>query len=137
MIELVLPLWVEVLASLLLLAGGGFAMVGAIGLVRLRDFAMRLHAPTKVSSLGIGLLLIASMLITTFGAGRVAVHELMITLFVFMTAPVAAHLLVRAALKLNPELRPPTVGADLTAPTATGAAQSPNHPAPDDRDTRG
>jgi len=118
-----LPIWVEVVVSLLLLTGGGFAMVGAIGLVRLRDFAMRLHAPTKVSTLGIGLLLIASMLVTAFGAGRIGVHELMITLFVFMTAPVAAHLLVRAALKLRPELRPPALGADLTSPGARATAR--------------
>jgi multicomponent K+:H+ antiporter subunit G len=100
-----LPLWVELSASVLLVAGGFFALVGTIGLVRLRDFVMRLHGPTKVSTLGIGLLLIASMLIMTFGGGRLAVHELLITLFVFMTAPISAHLLVRSALKMDPRLR--------------------------------
>jgi multicomponent K+:H+ antiporter subunit G len=99
-----LPFWVEVAASVLLVTGGFFALVGTIGLVRLRDFMMRLHGPTKVSTLGIGLLLIASMLVMTFG-GQLAVHELLITLFVFMTAPISAHLLVRAALKANPKLR--------------------------------
>jgi multicomponent K+:H+ antiporter subunit G len=93
-----------VAASVLLVTGGFFALVGTIGLVRLRDFMMRLHGPTKVSTLGIGLLLIASMLVMTFG-GQLAVHELLITLFVFMTAPISAHLLVRAALKANPKLR--------------------------------
>jgi multicomponent K+:H+ antiporter subunit G len=106
-----LPLWIEVPASLLLVAAGAFALIGTIGLVRLRDFAMRLHGPTKVSSLGIGLLLIASMIIMPFGGGRLGVHELMITLFVFMTAPISAHLLIRAGLKTQPDLRPPEPAA--------------------------
>lgn len=109
-----LPLWIEVPISLLLLAGGAFTLLGSIGLTRLRDFLMRVHAPTKVSTLGIGLLLIASMLLTLFGGGRIAVHELLITLFLFMTAPISAHLLVRAALKRRPELQPHPTGADPT-----------------------
>jgi multicomponent K+:H+ antiporter subunit G len=131
-----LPLWVEVLASLLLVAGGAFALVGTIGLVRLRDFAMRLHGPTKVSTLGIGLLLIASMLIVTFGAGRLAVHELMITLFLFLTAPIAAHLLIRSALKLRPDLRPPPPGGEAGG-SGSGAAAGPSDPGPGDGSVSG
>jgi multicomponent K+:H+ antiporter subunit G len=115
-----LPLWIEVPASLLLVFAGAFALVGTIGLVRLRDFAMRLHGPTKVSTLGIGLLLIASIIIMPFGGGRLGVHELMITLFLFMTAPIAAHLLIRAALRTQPDLRPPE--ADDPATGAPGDA---------------
>jgi multicomponent K+:H+ antiporter subunit G len=100
-----LPFWVEALASVLLVVGGFFALVGTLGLVRLRDFVMRLHGPTKVSTLGIGMLLIASMLLVIFGEGRFGIHELLITLFLFLTAPISAHLLVRAALKIDPSLR--------------------------------
>ena len=51
----------EALIALLLVVGGSFALVGAIGLVRFRDFFMRLHAPTKASTLGVGGVLVASM----------------------------------------------------------------------------
>ena len=101
-----IPLAVRLVASALLIGSGGFALVGAIGLVRLREFCMRLHAPTKASTLGVGCVLIASMLyFGATGAGRL--HELLITLFVFLTAPVSAHLLVKAAMRLDPRLAPP------------------------------
>lgn len=57
-----LPLWLEILLSVLLLIGSGlFALVGALGLLRFPDFYMRLHAPTKATTLGVGGLLLASM----------------------------------------------------------------------------
>ena len=92
---------IELLISAFVLSGAFFALVGSIGLARLPDFFTRLHAPTKATTLGIGSLLIASMLFfSTRGKGLV-LHELLITLFLFMTAPVSAHLLARAALHLS------------------------------------
>ena len=95
-----LPPWVQMLMALLLVVGGLFALVGAIGLLRFRDFYMRLHAPTKASTLGVGGVLLASMLVS-WGSGRMGLHELLITLFVFVTAPVSANLLALAALHLR------------------------------------
>lgn len=101
-----LPLWFDAAIALLLVAGAGFALVGSYGLAKLGDFLKRLHGPTKATTLGVGGVLIASMLF--FAArGEVSMHELLITLFLFLTAPVSAHLLVRAAMKLDPRLRPP------------------------------
>jgi multicomponent K+:H+ antiporter subunit G len=105
------PLWFEIAVSVLLVAGGAFALLGAIGLTRLRDFYMRLHAPTKASTLGVGGALLASMLYFGWTGQRVVIHELLITLFVFMTAPIAAHLMVKAALEREPQRRPPSPGA--------------------------
>ena len=79
---------IEVLASFLLLIAAFFALVGAIGLVRLPDFFMRLHAPTKATTLGVGGILLASMLLAL--KEGVVLHELLITLFLFVTAPVSA-----------------------------------------------
>lgn len=101
-----LPLWVDVLATVLVVVGVLFALVGSLGLAKLSDFLKRLHGPTKASTLGVGCVLIASMLYFA-GTGRPALHELLITLFVFLTAPVSAHLLVKAAMHLDPRLRPP------------------------------
>jgi multicomponent K+:H+ antiporter subunit G len=94
----------EAAIALLLVIGGSFSLVGAIGLARFRDFFMRLHAPTKASTLGVGGMLVASML-WHWGHGQWALRELLITLFLFVTAPISANLLAQAALHLRLESR--------------------------------
>ena len=101
-----LPMWADALAAVLLVIGAAFALVGSIGLARLSDFLKRLHGPSKATTLGVGCVLLASALVAGV-AGRASFHELLITVFLFLTAPVSAHLLVQLALKLRPELRPP------------------------------
>ena len=103
-----LPLALDIALAALIVAGAGFALIGSYGLARLSDFFKRLHGPTKASTLGVGCVLIASMLYFTFrpGAAGASLHELLITLFVFLTAPISAHLLVKAALVLDPGARP-------------------------------
>jgi multicomponent K+:H+ antiporter subunit G len=92
--------WIEWAAAGVIVMASFFLLVGAIGLARLPDFYMRLHAPTKASTLGVGGMLIASMLIAA-GQGRPGIAELLITLFVFVTAPVSANLMAQAALHLR------------------------------------
>ncbi len=91
---------IDAIISVFLIFGAGFALVGSIGLVRLPDFYTRLHGPTKATTLGLGGLLIASMIYFT-SRGEVSLHELLVTMFLFMTAPVSAHLLAKAALHLR------------------------------------
>ncbi len=91
---------VEWLAAGLIVISAFFVLVGAIGLVRLPDFFMRLHAPTKASTLGLGGVLIVSMILGVV-QGRAGIAELLITLFVFMTAPVSANLMAQAGLHLK------------------------------------
>lgn len=107
-----LPFWLDALLAALVLTGAGFALVGSWGLAKLSDFLKRLHGPTKATTLGVGCLLIASSLWSSVMQGRVSLHEFLITLFLFLTAPVSAHLLVKAALKLDPSLRPPPPGRE-------------------------
>lgn len=90
----------EALAAALVLLGAGFLLVGALGMVRFRDFFMRLHAPTKASTLGLGGILLSSLLINAL-RGQWTVHEVLITFFIFLTAPVSANLLAKAALHLR------------------------------------
>ena len=129
-----LPLAIDLLASLLLVAGGGFALVGAIGLVRLRDLYTRLHAPTKASTLGVGGALLASMLVFGWTGQRLVIHELLITAFVFLTAPISAHLLIRSALERNPSDCPPE--PDRPGDAAASRPVSPPAPEPADPDAR-
>jgi multicomponent K+:H+ antiporter subunit G len=102
-----LPLWLDLMLAALLLLGAAFALVGSWGLAKLRDFYRRLHGPSKATTLGVGCVLIASAL--GFGwAGSWSLHELLITAFLFITAPVSAHLLVKAALGAGPTAGVPT-----------------------------
>lgn len=102
-----LPLWLDIVLSALLVIGAAFTLVGSWGLAKLSDFLKRLHGPTKATTLGVGCVLIASSLYFSLRQGTPSLHELLITLFLFMTAPVSAHLLVKALLKTAPHLPPP------------------------------
>lgn len=91
----------DILLSILVLTGAIFTFVGSLGLVRLRDFYTRLHGPTKATTLGVGCLLIASAVYFSVRDEGVSLHEVLVTLFLFITAPVSAHLLAKAALHLK------------------------------------
>ncbi|HSJ09033.1 MAG TPA: Na+/H+ antiporter subunit G [Longimicrobiales bacterium] len=88
---------IDIVVSFFLLAGAAFALAGSIGLVRLPDFYSRLHGPTKATTLGVGSTLVASAIYFSVGPGT-SLHEVLVTIFLFMTAPVSAHLLCKAAL---------------------------------------
>ncbi len=93
-------MYLEILAIIFLLIASFFLVTGAIGLFRLPDLFMRLHAPTKSSTLGLGSVLIASIILSvTFG--RFGMAEILITLLAFITAPVSANLMAQAAIHLN------------------------------------
>lgn len=87
----------ELVICFFLLLGSFFALVGSIGLFRFNDFYMRLHGPAKATTLGVGGILIASMLFFSFSEGRLLVHELLVTLFLVISAPVSAYMLSAAA----------------------------------------
>ncbi len=89
-----------VLAALVLI-GAFFTLVGSIGLYKLPDFYMRLHGPTKATTLGVGAILIASVLYFSFNTDSVSLHEILVTIFLFITAPVSAHLMAKAALHIK------------------------------------
>lgn len=98
MTENVLPAWAALPAALLLICGGLLALVGAVGLLRLRSFYARTHPVTMGTTLGTGLVLIASMLVSSALLRRPVVHEVLITVFIFITSPVSAMTLMRAAI---------------------------------------
>ncbi len=93
-------IWEIVIAALLVMAGV-FGLVGSLGLVKLPDPMTRLHAPTKATTLGVGGALIASMLHFWVVKGLFTFHELLITLFLFLTAPITAHFIAKAHLHWN------------------------------------
>jgi multicomponent K+:H+ antiporter subunit G len=96
--------------ALLLGAGGIFGLIGGWGLVRLPDPMSRLHAPSLSAALGVGAVLIASLVWFPGHEGRMSWHELLITLFLLLTTPVTANMLAKANMHLG--LRP----GDLPVP---------------------
>ena len=85
-------------AALLVLAGASFALIGSLGLLRLKTFYERVHPPTMGTTLGTGLVLAGSMLFFTMHESRPVLHEILIGVFTFVTTPITYMLLVRAAL---------------------------------------
>ena len=85
----------EILVSSLLVLGGGFILVGSWGLAKLPSVMTRLHGPTKATTLGVGACLIASMIYFPSSGEAWSAHELLITLFLFLTAPVSANLIAK------------------------------------------
>ena len=104
--------FLQIALSALLLFGCFFILVGALGLVRFSDFFKRLHAPTKASTLGVGCVLVCSVAYHIFLGEDPQPRELLITVFLFITAPVSAHMMAKAALSLMMESRPEVPGDD-------------------------
>ena len=90
----------EYLVAFLLVIGGGFILIGSWGLARLPSLMTRLHGPTKASTLGVGACLFASMIFFPVFDGQYSAHELLIALFLFLTAPVSAQMIAKAHLHL-------------------------------------
>ena len=117
----------EILVAALLVISGFFGLVGSYGLVKLPDPMTRLHAPTKAATLGVGAVLIASMAAMWGRYGIVSWHELLITLFLFLTAPITGLFIAKAHMHLSwkrDELPQPMPDVDW-ATYGDSAAESP------------
>jgi multicomponent K+:H+ antiporter subunit G len=93
-----LPPLVALVVAMLVVAGALLALVGSLGLLRLPTFYERVHPPTMGTTLGIGLVLLASLLLFSALESRPVMHEVVIAVFMVVTTPVTFMLLVRAAL---------------------------------------
>ncbi|MBY6055698.1 Na+/H+ antiporter subunit G [Leisingera daeponensis] len=118
----------EFLVAALLLIGGVFGIVGSFGLIKLNDPMSRLHAPTKATTLGVGGVLLASMLHAAAFEKYFSFHELMITLFLFLTAPITANFIAKVHIHRQ-ETRD-------TMPEAGGDDHWATHDTPEDEERR-
>lgn len=131
----------EAVLLLLLAVGCAVTLLGSLALVKLPDFFQRLHGPTKNSTLGVGCILIASVLHHALIGNGLHPRELLITLFLFMTAPISAYMMARAAFSMmqrngdHAQLPPPPPGHDggditggpSTDPVPNAAAAEPDN----------
>ena len=122
--------WLLALLLVALLAFGCFfILVGSLGLLKLSEFYKRLHAPTKASTLGVGCVLAASVCYHAFTGTDPQPRELLITAFLFVTAPISAHLMAKAALALHMAERPPLPdGRDASVDGGDAASADQEHP---------
>jgi len=93
----------EIFVSCFLVAGALLTFLGSLGIVKLPDYYARLHGPAKNTTLGLGGILAASAIYFSTAAGHsgLTIREILITLFLFLTAPISAHLMAKAALHLD------------------------------------
>ena len=91
----------EYAIALLLIVGGFFTLVGAIGLARLPDFYTRLHGPTKATTVGVGAIVLSSVIYFSSKGEGIGIAEVLITVFLFLTAPVSANILAKAAMHIG------------------------------------
>lgn len=104
-----LPLWAAIPVCLLMLAGAGFSLAGAIGLVRMGSFYQRLHTPSLASSGGTILITAASILCFAVLDSRWVIHEVLIIAFVLLTTPVSLMLIGQSTLYRDRIAGKPTV----------------------------
>ncbi|MCG3146860.1 MAG: Na(+)/H(+) antiporter subunit G1 [Verrucomicrobiae bacterium] len=87
----------EWLIVVLLIVGTAFMVTSSVGLVRLPDFYMRMHGPAKAATLGVICVLLAGVVYFTFEQDYFSIREVLAIAFIFITAPVGAHMLTKAA----------------------------------------
>ena len=93
----------EAFISFFLVAGAFLTFLGSLGIVKLPDYYARLHGPAKNTTLGLGGILAASAIFFSVTQDGWTIRETLITLFLFLTAPISAHLMAKAALHLDLE----------------------------------
>lgn len=93
-----LPAWAAIMTAILVFIGAATTLIGSLGLLRLKSFYERLHAPTLGTTVGTGCIALASIVFFSASQNRLALHEILIVVFVTITTPVTLMILVRAAL---------------------------------------
>ena len=93
-----LPLWLDITVSLLVLAGAAIAFLGSLGLLRLKSYFERVHAPAIIATMACWCVMHATLLYFSVLGDGLALHALLIALFVAVTVPVTNIFLMRAAL---------------------------------------
>ena len=120
-----MSVFLEIVVSVLLVLGSIVTLIGSIGLAKFPDYFTRLHAPTKASTVGVGCILIASMIFFSVELGHVNLKESLISIFLLATAPVAAHMLAKAGLHYKVKMKDNTQNQHL-------AKKAYLHQSPDD-----
>ena len=93
-----IPSWIEVVVALLLVSSGLFVVIAALGFLRLPGFFLRMHPPALTYTMGSWCVALAGVLYFSALQGRLALHPLLVPVFLAITVPVTTLLLARVAL---------------------------------------
>jgi multicomponent Na+:H+ antiporter subunit G len=115
----------DVVTSLLILIGGVFMLLAGIGVLRMPDLFMRMQAATKAATLGAGFMLLA--VAVHFGQLAVVTRVVLVIAFILLTAPVAAHMIARAAYSVGAPLWQHTLVDELRDRKSDDSARAPDH----------
>lgn len=96
--EIALPLWAEVLIAVLVLGGSIVALLGSLGLMRLKSYFERVHSPSIIATMGCWLIMWATFVFFSATGQGLALHALLIAIFIAVTVPITTIFLMRAAL---------------------------------------
>ena len=96
--EITLPLWAEVLIAVLVLGGSIIALLGSLGLMRLKSYFERVHSPSIIATMGCWLIMWATFVFFSATGQGLALHALLIAIFIAVTVPITTIFLMRAAL---------------------------------------
>ena len=116
----------DAIVSILIVLGGGFAAVAGLGLLRLPDVLIRMHASTKAGTLGVGLIVLGVSV--NFASSLVLAKAVLIIAFLFLTAPVGAHLIARAAYRRGIRLWDRTLMDDAAMKTGVSSKSASEEP---------
>jgi multicomponent Na+:H+ antiporter subunit G len=100
---------IEVIVSLLLVVGLVFTFAGSLGLLRLPDIFCRMHATGKSSTLGVSSIVLAFFVYFSVADAGPSIKELLTIVFVFLSGPVGAHMIARAAYRSQVPLHERTI----------------------------
>ncbi len=123
MTEAVLPIWAQVVVGLLVVFGAFIALLGALGLVRLKSYFERVHSPSIIATLACWCIMYATVLFFSVLEQRLALHALLIAVFISVTAPITTIFLMRAAL-----FRARRTGQNVPASVSSVVPSDPAHP---------
>lgn len=93
-----LPLWAEITIAALVLTGATIALLGSWGLLRLKTYFERVHAPSIIATMGCWCIMLGTIVYFSLQGQGLALHALLIALFVAITVPVTNIFLMRSAL---------------------------------------
>ena len=98
MTEQILPLWLDIFISVVVVLGALIALIGSSGLLRLKTYFERVHAPSIIATMGCWCIMHATVIYFSVQEHKLAVHAILIAIFIAITVPVTTIFLMRAAL---------------------------------------
>ncbi|QNP49273.1 monovalent cation/H(+) antiporter subunit G [Diaphorobacter aerolatus] len=131
MTEHTLPLWLDIFISAIVVLGALTALIGSSGLLRLKSYFERVHAPSIIATLATWCIMHATLIYFSVQEHKLAIHAILIAIFIAITVPVTTIFLMRAALfraRRSGEVVPPSLSDNTESRTRAAALLSGEEP---------